>query len=174
MSPRDGTLGVVLATLLLGGLWWVLSNGSPSSWLVGLPALAGAAWASRRLQSFSGVRLSLIGLAGFLPFFLFQSLRGGLDVALRTLAPVMPIRPGFYRYRSALRTPAARTFFANCISLLPGTLVADLQGEWLELHVLDSATDPHRELARLERVVARLFAESELADTERADAKHPP
>lgn len=150
----------LLTVILLAGLWWVLTNGSPVSWLIGLPALAGAAWASRRLNRSSSTRISLSGLARFLPFFLWQSLRGGVDVALRTLSPLMRIRPGFSRYRTGLRTPAARTFFANCVCLLPGTLAADLRAEWLEVHVINVESDPNAELASLERVVAGVFADT--------------
>lgn len=156
-TGKDRIVGMLSTAILFAGLWWVLSDGSVASWLIGLPALASAAWASRRLDGLSAARVSLLGLARFVPFFLWQSLRGGVDVALRTLAPRMRIRPGFSHYRTGLNTPSARTLFVNCVSLLPGTLAADLQGEWLEIHALSIESDPHAELARLERVVARVF-----------------
>jgi multicomponent Na+:H+ antiporter subunit E len=127
------------------------------SWLFGLPALAGAVWASRRLGSVSDTRLSMRGLLRFIPYFLWESLRGGTDVALRTLAPRVRVQPGFYRYRTDLHASSGRTFFAYCVSLLPGTLTADLQDEWLEIHTLNTEPDPISELARLERLVAGLF-----------------
>lgn len=71
----------------------------------------------------------------------------------------MRIRPGFKRYRTKLKTLSARTFFANCVSLLPGTLAADLQDAWLEIHVLNTDSDPNAELTRLERFVAQIFIE---------------
>ncbi len=126
-TGMDSIKSLFLSGVLLAGLWWVITNGSEGSWVIGLPALAGAAWASRQLRGLSDSRISLTGLARFLPFFLWQSLRGGADVALRTLAPRMRIHPGFSRYRIGLQTPPARTFFTNCVSLLPGTLAADMQ-----------------------------------------------
>ena len=92
-------VGKLPTAMLLAGLWWVLTNGSLASWLVGLPAVAGAVWAQARLSGTSGLPISLGGLARFVPFFLWHSLRGGVDVALRTLAPRARIRPGFIRYR---------------------------------------------------------------------------
>ncbi len=80
-----------------------------------------------------------------------------MDVALRTLAPRMRIRPGFLRYRTALNTPEARTLFVNCVSLLPGTLAADLHDDWLEIHTLNMDADFKSELAGLEIAVARLY-----------------
>ncbi len=155
----DSIKSMFLSGVLLAGLWWVITNGSVASWLIGLPALASAAWASRQLRGLSEVRISLSGLARFLPFFLWQSLRGGADVAVRTLAPHMRIQPGFSCYRTVLKTSPARTFFTNCVSLLPGTLAADMQDEWIEVHVLNVKSNPNSELTRLEHVVARLFAE---------------
>jgi multicomponent Na+:H+ antiporter subunit E len=103
----------------------------------------------------------MIGVLRFVPFFLWESLRGGIDVALRTLAPRMPVHPGFVTYPiGLLRRRDARVFFANCLCLLPGTLAADLSGDRLEVHLLDMGTDPATELRRLERAVARVYPDS--------------
>ncbi len=163
LSQKSGWEAIVkssLTVIFLAGLWWLLTNGAMQSWLVGLPALACAVWTHRLLSKASDTRNSLIGLLLFVPYFLWESLRGGADVALRTLAPRLRIRPGFRRYRTGLKTLSARTFFANCVSLLPGTLAADLRDEWLEVHVLNTDSDPHIELTRLEHVVARLFSDT--------------
>lgn len=159
-TVKERAAEMLLSVMLLAGLWWVLTNGSIASWLIGVPALAGAGWASQRLSGPSSTRISLRGLVRFVPFFFWRSLRGGVDVVLRTLSPVMRIQPGFIRYRTGLKAPAARTFFVNCVSLLPGTLAADLQAEWLEVHVINGESAPNADLARLERVVAGLFADT--------------
>ena len=44
----------------------------------------------------------------------------------------------------------------NCVSLLPGTLAARLDGDQVELHLLDAGEDPEPELRRLEQAIARL------------------
>ena len=49
---------------------------------------------------------------------------------------------------------------ANVASLLPGTLIAGLDGDRLEVHVLDQRGDFRRELEALERRVADLFGAS--------------
>ena len=45
----------------------------------------------------------------------------------------------------------------NCISLLPGTLAARLDGDRVELHLLDESVDPEPGLLRLEQAIARMF-----------------
>jgi multicomponent Na+:H+ antiporter subunit E len=97
------------------------------------------------------------GAARFAPLFLWESLRGGIDVAARVMGPRVAVRPGFLVYPSRLTDPGARVFLANCVSLLPGTLAADLEGHRLEVHVLDTEGSAARDLARLEAAVGALF-----------------
>ena len=145
------------AGLLLASCWWLISYGSPESWLIGLPAVAAAVWARLQLRADSKTRLSLDGLIRFVPFFLWESLRGGVDVGRRTFSQPMRLNPGFIRYRTRLETLAARTFFANCVGLLPGTLAADLRDDLLEIHALDLGEETGIELSRLEAAIARLI-----------------
>lgn len=144
----------------LAGVWWLLSDGDPGSWVIGLPVVMAAAWSSRRLGVAYAGGLSLAGLLRFAPFFLYESLRGGVDVALRTLAPTMRIRPGFSRFRVRLKRQDARVFLVNCVSLLPGTLAANLEGDSLEVHLIDEELDADEELRSLERAIARIFPET--------------
>ena len=151
---------ILLTLVPLVGLWWLLSDGAPDSWVIGLPAVAIAAWSAERLRSGNTRTVSVFALLYFLPLFLWESLRGGVDVALRTLAPQMRIRPGFTVYRTALQRQNARVFFANCVCLLPGTLAADLNGDQLDVHLLDAGVNPDLELRRIEQAVARVYQEA--------------
>lgn len=143
--------------LLAGGLWWLLTGGAATAWIIGVPAVAIATLAAWRLRRSSLRGIPARGLSSFLPFFLLESLRGGSDVALRTLAPRMRIQPGFITYSTRLPDDRARVFFANCVCLLPGTLAADLNHTSLYIHVLDISVDNASELERLEQAVAKLF-----------------
>lgn len=160
MGATSPNVRTTLVVGSLAGLWWLLSDGDPASWIVGLPAVAAAGWSARRLGSGGSSTVSVSGLLLFVPFFLWESLRGGVDVALRTLAPKMRIQPGYSQFHTELRQSNARVFLVNCMNLLPGTLAVDLQGDRLEVHLIDTAMDAETELRRLERAVARIFPES--------------
>jgi multicomponent Na+:H+ antiporter subunit E len=147
----------LISTAILAGLWWLMVQGRADAWLVGLPAVALATLASIHLGSHSLPRLSLTGLLAFLALFLRESVRGGVDVARRTLGPGLRIEPGFHRYRLRIRHPAARVLLINCIGLLPGTLAADLDGDHADLHLLDNGVNPDPQLQQLEQAVAQLF-----------------
>jgi multicomponent Na+:H+ antiporter subunit E len=151
----------ILSLLAFASLWWLLSDGAPGSWLIGIPAVLAAGWAACRLGIGERWTISASGVMRFLPLFLWESLRGGIDVARRTLAPRLRIQPGFILYRTGLQQPGARVLFANCICLLPGTLAADLQHNQLRVHMLDAALDPQVELQRLERAVALIYRQSD-------------
>jgi multicomponent Na+:H+ antiporter subunit E len=148
---------VMARAALLALLWWVITRGEASAWLIGLPAVLAAAVASVRLGRSGLLRVSPIGLAGLVALFVRESVRGGLDVARRTLAPRLRIRPGFRTFQVRLTDPLARVLLVNCISLMPGTLAARLEGNRLEVHLLDAGQDPDPDLHDLERAIARVF-----------------
>jgi multicomponent Na+:H+ antiporter subunit E len=90
-------------------------------------------------------------------FFLKASLISGLDVVRRALHPKMRLHPDLIDYRLSLATEAARIFMADVVSLLPGTLSADLAGGRLTIHVLDRNMPVHAELEALEERVAAML-----------------
>lgn len=152
--------------VLFLALWWVLAGGDARSWIIGLPTAVLAALVFGRLGPRAGWRLSPLGLLRFAPFFLRESILGGVDVAARTLSPSVRVTPGFVVYRTRLAETGPRTFFANCVSLLPGTLAADLDGDRVQVHALARDLDVDTGLRRLERAVAGLFGQKLETDHE--------
>lgn len=137
-------------------LWWLLTEGNPSSWWFGAPLVLLVTGVSTFLAPPS--RRSLAGWLRFIPFFIGHSLKGGFDVAWRAMHPALPIAPLLVEYRMRLSNEQARVFMANTASLLPGTLGARFEGSNLQIHVLDGTGDFRRELENLESKVAALFS----------------
>ena len=138
-------------------LWVVLTGGRAESWLLGLPAVLVAAWVSSQARRFPTLRLSIWSSVRFMGFFLKASLISGMDVVRRALSPKLRLHPDLIDYRLSLSTEAARIFMADAISLLPGTLSADLAGVHLTIHVLDRHMPIHAELNALEERVAAML-----------------
>ncbi len=138
-------------------LWVVLTGGQAESWLLGLPAVLVAAWVSSTARRFPALRLSIWSGVRFMGFFLKASLISGMDVVRRALNPKLRLHPDLIDYRLSLSTEAARIFMTDAISLLPGTLSADLAGVHLTIHVLDRTMPIHAELKALEERVAAML-----------------
>jgi len=142
---------------ILALVWWLLAAPRLDGWWAGVLAVALGTGLHLALggRQTRGVRLR--HLAAFIPWFLVQSARGGADVARRAMAPSLPLAPGFLSYPIRLPEGPARIFFVNCISLLPGTFSARLQGSELTVHHLAEPDAGHRRLADLEDRVGGLF-----------------
>jgi multicomponent Na+:H+ antiporter subunit E len=152
-------LRLTLRVAVFALLWWALTGGARDSWGIGLPLVLIAVAVSLGLSPARGGPLSVTGTLRFLPFFLWHSLRGGVDVARRAFHPSLPIRPVLVEYRLRVPPGPGPVFMANVVSLLPGSLAAGLDGDRLLVHVLDRNGDFRRELSALERRVADLFGE---------------
>ncbi|MEX2490127.1 MAG: Na+/H+ antiporter subunit E [Nitrospirales bacterium] len=138
-------------------LWWVLTGGHTGSWIVGIPVILLATGASLLLKAHDLWRWRLLGLARFLPLFLWSSWRAGFEVAVPAFHPRRPLAPSLVVYPLRLPDGPARIFFTNATSLSPGTFAADLDGDRLTIHVLDARRPIMKDLQNLESLVARLF-----------------
>lgn len=79
--------------------------------------------------------------------------------ARRTRASHPRVAPGLVQYLWRLPEDGpARSLFALCVSLLPGTLVANVGERDLVIHALDTGAPVAAELAALEDAVADLFS----------------
>jgi multicomponent Na+:H+ antiporter subunit E len=145
--------------VVLAVLWASLTPGDLASWWLGVPAVLGGAAVPLLLpaRNHRRLRLSPVGTLTFAFYFLVQSVRGAADVAWRACLPQMPIDPGFRAYTMALPEGAAQFVMANAITLLPGTLSAEVNGQTIIVHMLDQTADLTAELGELEARVAGLF-----------------
>lgn len=137
-------------------LIWVSLNGLNDLWLGLLASLFGAAlggWlASGKPHPWRPHRLLLFAL-----YFMWESLKGGVDVAWRALHPALRIDPCFSRHVMSLPEGQPRTLFISMVSLLPGTLSASAEaGQVLLVHALTpEASDS---VGQLEHWIAWLFS----------------
>lgn len=144
--------------ILFATLFWVIAEGQWAYPAAAVLIAFLAAGSSIALLPPPTVRLHIVGLLRFAPWFLLESVRGGTDVARRALSPDMRLATGFLEYRLRLDSPAAHVFFANAVSLLPGTLSVALRGDVLRIHALDMRQPLLDRLRRLEGRVERVFA----------------
>ncbi|GAB4225973.1 MAG: Na+/H+ antiporter subunit E [Chlamydiales bacterium] len=149
----------MVPAILLSVIWFFLTGGSLLSWLIGVPAIILGIMARDTLASLSPFRISLSAVPSFLIFFVWQSMLGGVDVAMRTFQRDCRLSPRLMTYSFRMSNQIARIFFSNVVSLLPGTLSADLHSDGVYIHLLDDKLPNLENLQILEAKVAALFGE---------------
>lgn len=128
----------MLFTTLLA--FWLLLNGSLASdvFLVGIIAALVITFLFRNgLSVASEFRLtprSLLTVPAYAAFFLKELVKSNLKLAGIVLSPALPLRPGIVKVRTKLKSRMGRLLLANSITLTPGTLTVELDGEWLYVH----------------------------------------
>lgn len=98
----------------------------------------------------------------YIPLFIWECIVANLDVAYRVLSPWMPIKPGIVKIRTNLKSEMAKTFLANSITMTPGTLSVDIDGEYLYIHwIYVRATDMEEASKKIagkfEKLLAKIF-----------------
>ena len=148
---------LISRTAIFAFTWWVLTQGAQHSWQVGIPTILIAIFIDYRLSPPKGNRLSLGGFLVYAFYFLKLSITGGIDVAWRTYHPRLPLNPAMIEYPLRLTSLSARNLFVCTVSLLPGTLSAELGDNRLFVHVLDVGRPFKQELKIVEDKVAAIF-----------------
>ena len=156
ISNRQRLVWIGQSFIVLALIWLAL-NGLEGWWLGLLAASAGAA-AGGLLASGQPHPWRPHRLLGFAVFFLLESFKGGVDVAWRALKPDMPIKPEFHRCRIDLPEGQPRTLMISVVSLLPGTLSADLSDDGQELVVHTLMPEAMASVERLDRQIRWLFS----------------
>jgi multicomponent Na+:H+ antiporter subunit E len=119
-----------------------------------------ATWASVALVPAPAYRIRWGALLAYLPYFLWQSVVAGIDVARRAFDPRLPLAPGFVRYPTRFREASARNAFTAVTGLLPGTVPCADDGDILVYHCLDVGQPIAEQLAAEEARLAAIIDEA--------------
>jgi multicomponent Na+:H+ antiporter subunit E len=120
-------------------LWAVLlPSGAQGDLALGLFTVGTATWTSLRLLPPSSGHLRLARLLLLAPYYLRESVRAGVDVALRAFSPRVRVQPGYVHYPADLPPGLARNTFTSITSLLPGTVPCDEENGRVVYHALDT------------------------------------
>ncbi|MBK1702444.1 Na+/H+ antiporter subunit E [Thiococcus pfennigii] len=144
-------------------IWLGLTGSADIQELMAGAAIAAAVvWLAIPGGNRAGERLwSLPRLIAYVPIFLKNLILANLDVARRVLDPRLPINPGIVRIRTDLTAPYQRLILANSITLTPGTITLEMDGQDMYIHWLDvQDADPQRAGAAIktdmEAAIARI------------------
>lgn len=124
-TQADSTMLTAIARrcFWLALLWWILTEAHSDVWALGLLAVAASAATSLRLLPLrEGQRIGILALLNFLAYFLWNSVRGGIQVAALALRPRLDLAPTVLELTPALPPGVPRILMLNTLALMPGTV----------------------------------------------------
>ena len=96
------------------------------------------------------------GAVFYVIVLLAEIIKANIAVTKLVLAPEIDIEPCMVRFRTPLKSTAARAALANSISLTPGTITVSLEGDEFLVHVLTRKTARRLEGSIFEKLLARM------------------
>ena len=136
--------GILFVTLML--FWLMLNSRLEADILIvgSIISLAITLLYRNGLSFFTEFRFTPAAfVAGFryYGYFFKELFKSNLTLAAIVLSPSLPVNPAIIKVRTKLKSRMGRLMLANSITLTPGTLTVEMEGEWLYIHcvTLESA-----------------------------------
>lgn len=146
-------------TICLFAFWLALSGHYT-------PVLVAAGLASAILCALAAIRMRALDDEGhplhlfrsavtYFPWLVWEIVKSAWAVTRIILNPRLPISPTMTRVRASQRSNAAIATYANSITLTPGTLTVEVQGNELVVHALTREGALDLEAGGMDRRVTR-------------------
>jgi multicomponent Na+:H+ antiporter subunit E len=143
-AEKTGPVQFKLFAALL--VFWILLSGTLAVdvLIAGiLVSLAITAFFRDGLSFFTAFRFTPQALKATALYFLYffkELVKSNIQLAKIVVSPNLPINPGIVKVRTKLKSKMGRLLLANSITLTPGTLTVELEGEWLYVHWVNVET----------------------------------
>ncbi|RRJ32070.1 monovalent cation/H+ antiporter subunit E [Halocatena pleomorpha] len=161
---RRGTVTQFLALFGVSYLFYLLLAGSLETYdlvtgAISASVVSVALWQVSLTSPVRPVRAGkqLGRLALYLPYLLWEIVKGSLHIAYVVLHPELPIDPKVVEFDAAVWSSLSITTFANSITLIPGTLTVDVSQRRFTVHALTPTTYEDLLEGSLERAVRFVF-----------------
>jgi multicomponent Na+:H+ antiporter subunit E len=94
------------------------------------------------------------------PWLIWAIVKANIDVAGRILRPGLPISPNLIKVKASQKTDLGRVFYANSITLTPGTVSVDVDGDNILVHAISIEAAADVERGDMDRRVVQFEGES--------------
>lgn len=153
----------LLFTALLA--FWVMLSGQFNLLFLGLGVGSAAlvtALSTRLLEGVIGSatdtpRIDVLKLLAYIGWLAGRLPSAGLQVARVVIDPRVPPRPGVVHFRTRLASPAARALLANSITVIPGTMTIDVEGDTFIVHAFTPWEFEDLATAAMQRRIEAVF-----------------
>jgi len=167
INPRN----IVLNFLLMMTFWLVLSGMYDIFHIsMGIISVIFVLWFNTKIRNYvfydedeahKSQNFKLYRLFYYLPFLVWEIISSSLKVAYLIVHPQMPIKVGIIRFHTNLPNMTAKVFLANSITLTPGTVTLQIEGDELIIHSLTNDKDDAHIDHTLTEEVAKLYGITE-------------
>lgn len=167
-KPPRGSRGLVLQAILLMGIWLILSGHYDFIHIAyGVCCVAFVVWFNARLRHIAlpggeacgESRIRIGALLLYIPWLIWQIYLSAVHVAKVVLSPRMPIDPSLIKFSSKFPNAVAKVIMANSITLTPGTITVNLDGDEFLVHSLTTGTSEGLVCGDMQQKVAKLYSE---------------
>lgn len=157
-------LRILLLFSLLLAFWLLLSGHMDPLFIsMGVVSAAASTWFGAKLlertvgDAARHPRVHLFWAAILVGWLLGRMVVGAVQVARIVLDPRCTPRPGVTQFRTQLRSPAARTVLASTITLVPGTITLEVEGDLFTVHSFTPDAVDDLADARMQNRIAAAF-----------------
>lgn len=139
-DPASGGLRAQVVLFFTLMLFWIMLMGSVATDSLIVGAIASLAITLFFKEGFSfftefrGTPSAIIAGFKYYAYFLKELVKSNLTLTAITLSPSLPVEPGIVKVRTKLKSRMGRLMLANSITLTPGTLSVELDGEFIYVH----------------------------------------
>lgn len=146
-------------------LFWLVMSGKLEVFhiITGILAVSFVVWLDRRLGPLStdeetlSLHAHFLKLPVYLPWLAWQMILSSYHIGKVILVPRHRIHPMMLKFDSKMPSHAARVVLGNSITLTPGTLTLDIQGDTFWVHSLDEVSAKGLLAGDMQKRVGRLF-----------------
>jgi len=145
-------------TLALLIVWLVFSGQYDLSHVVlGFILSCGVAWLNTGYPHSPFHHFPWGRLVLYVPWLFLRIVESSLHLTKLILNPSLIIEPKLITYKSRLNHQAAVVVLGNSITLTPGTITVEIEGNQLIVHAIDEASGRDLTSGRMERKIAEVF-----------------
>lgn len=161
MTKNPWLLEALGLVIFYSVFWWAFTDGSTSQlWLGALSVAAATAVTLRMPRAGPFPKVTRYRtILRFIPYFIYQSFKGGLLVAKFAFLPQRRVHSQYIDYKTVIpeEDTLPRMCFASLLCLIPGTLSCGYKGDKLTIHVLDEKILDVKSIEELDKIVAEIF-----------------
>ena len=149
---------LIANTLALFIVWIVFSGQYDFSTLaLGLILSSGVAWLNTGYPHSPFHHFPWGRLVLYFPWLFLRVVASSLHLTKLILDPSLRIEPKLITYKSRLNHQAAVVMLGNSITLTPGTITVEIEGNQLIVHAIDEASGEDLTSGRMESKISWVF-----------------